>query len=49
MAHELLLTGGPIVTMDESLGDLSDADILIRDDVIAAVGRGLSTSVRDAE
>jgi 5-methylthioadenosine/S-adenosylhomocysteine deaminase len=49
MAHELLLRGGLVVTMDDSRGDLSDADVLIRDGVIAAVGRGLSTSIRDAD
>jgi 5-methylthioadenosine/S-adenosylhomocysteine deaminase len=49
MAHELLLKGGHVVTMDESRGDLSDADVLIRDGVIAAVGRRLSTSLADAQ
>jgi 5-methylthioadenosine/S-adenosylhomocysteine deaminase len=49
MAHELIVKGGFVVTMDESFGDLADADILIRDDVIAAVGRGLSTSARGAD
>ena len=44
MAHELLLKGGHVVTMDDSLGELSDAD-----GVIAAVGHGLSTSIRDAD
>jgi 5-methylthioadenosine/S-adenosylhomocysteine deaminase len=49
MPHELLLKGGLVVTMDDSRGDLSDADVLIRDGVIAAVDRGLSTSIRDAD
>jgi 5-methylthioadenosine/S-adenosylhomocysteine deaminase len=49
MAHELLLRGGLVVTVDESLGDLPDADVLIRDDVIVAVAPGLSTSTPDAE
>jgi cytosine/adenosine deaminase-related metal-dependent hydrolase len=49
MAHELILKGGFVVTMDESLGELSDADILIRDGVIAKVGRGLSRSIRGAD
>ena len=48
MAHELLLKGGHVVTMDDSLGELADADVLIRDGVIVAVGHGLSTSIRDA-
>jgi 5-methylthioadenosine/S-adenosylhomocysteine deaminase len=49
MAHELLLRGGLVVTVDESLGDLPDADVLIRDDVIVAVAPGLSTSTPDTE
>jgi 5-methylthioadenosine/S-adenosylhomocysteine deaminase len=49
MAHELLLRGGLVVTVDESLGDLPDADVLIRDGVIVAVAAGLSTSTPDAE
>jgi 5-methylthioadenosine/S-adenosylhomocysteine deaminase len=49
MAHELLLKGGHVVTMDDSLGELSDADVLIRDGVIVAVGHDLSTSIRDAD
>ena len=46
---ELLIKGGHVVTVDEALGDLPGADVLIRDGVIAAVGRGLSTSTKDAE
>src|SRR5271156_4878921 len=49
MPRELILKGGFVVTMDESLGDLTDTDILIRDGVIAAVGRGLSASIQDAD
>jgi 5-methylthioadenosine/S-adenosylhomocysteine deaminase len=49
MARELLLKGGHVVTMDESLRDLSNGDVLVRDGVIADVGRGLSTSVEDAQ
>ena len=49
MAHELLLKGGLVVTVDDSLGDLADADVLIRDGVIVAVGPGLSTSSKNAE
>src|SRR5271163_704918 len=49
MAHELLLRGGLVVTVDESLGDLPDADVLIRDGVIVALAPGLSTSTPDAE
>ncbi len=49
MAYELLLKGGFVVTVDDSLGDLPDADVLIQDGVIIAVGPGLSTSSSDAE
>jgi 5-methylthioadenosine/S-adenosylhomocysteine deaminase len=49
MARELLLRGGYVVTVDDSLGDLPNGDVLIRDDQIAAVGRNLSTSTRNAE
>jgi 5-methylthioadenosine/S-adenosylhomocysteine deaminase len=49
MAHELLLRGGLVVTVDESLGDLPDADVLIRDGVIVAIAPDLSTSTPDAE
>ena len=40
MSHELLLKNGLVVTVDEQLGDLQDADVLIRDNVIVAVGPG---------
>ena len=49
MAHELLLKGGLVVTVDHSLGDLPDADVLIRDGEIVAVAPGLSTSSKNAE
>ena len=49
MARELLLKGGHVVTVDDSLRDLPIGDVLIRDDQVAAVGRNLSTSTRDAE
>ena len=49
MAHELLLKGGLVVTVDPSLGDLPDADVLIRDGEIVAVAPGLSTSSKNAE
>ena len=49
MAHELLLRGGLVVTVDDSLGDLAKADVLIRDGVIVGIGPGLSTSSKNAE
>ena len=44
MASELLLKGGLVVTVDKALGDLPDADVLIREGVIVAVAPGLSAS-----
>jgi len=49
MARELLLRGGYVVTVDDSLRGLPNGDVLIRDDQVAAVGRNLSTFRRDAE
>jgi 5-methylthioadenosine/S-adenosylhomocysteine deaminase len=49
MARELLLRGGYVVTLDNSIGDLPEGDVLIRDGQIAAVGRNLSTSTQDLE
>jgi cytosine/adenosine deaminase-related metal-dependent hydrolase len=49
MVHELLLKGGLVVTVDNSLGDLTDADVLIRDGVIVEVAPGLPTSNKNAE
>ncbi|WP_211272118.1 hypothetical protein, partial [Micromonospora rosaria] len=37
----ILLTGGTIVTMDPDLGLLDRGDLLIRGDVVAAVGTDL--------
>jgi 5-methylthioadenosine/S-adenosylhomocysteine deaminase len=49
MSHELLLKNGIVVTVDDKLGDLQDADVLIRDGVIVAVGPGGPTASADAE
>jgi len=49
MAHELLLRDGLVVTVDDSLGDFPNADVLIQDGVITAVGQGLSSSSKNAE
>jgi 5-methylthioadenosine/S-adenosylhomocysteine deaminase len=49
MSHELLLKNGLLVTVDDELGDLKDADLLIRDGVIVAVGPGGPTARADAE
>src|SRR5271168_5003899 len=49
MAHELLLRGGLVVTVDDSIGDLHDADVLIQDSVITAIHPALSPSSKHAE
>ena len=48
MSRELLVRGGYVVTVDDSVGDLPEGDVLIRDDRIVAVGRDLSISSNDA-
>jgi 5-methylthioadenosine/S-adenosylhomocysteine deaminase len=47
MAERTLLKGGLVVTVDRGLGNLPDADVLIEDGIIAAVGPGLEAG--DAE
>ncbi|MFD9738230.1 amidohydrolase family protein [Umezawaea sp. NPDC059074] len=42
--RDLLITGGFVVTLDETTGDLPGGDVLIRDGRIAAVGHGLEAS-----
>ncbi len=49
MSGELLLKGGYVVTGDDAIGDLPDGDVLIRDDVIVAVGGDLSPTSDDAQ
>lgn len=49
MPDELLIQGGHIVTVDPSLGDFVDGDVLVRDGVIAAVGHHLAASAPDTE
>ena len=41
MSHEILIFGAHVVTVDDTIGDLPDGDIRIRDGVIAEVGVGL--------
>lgn len=40
--RDLLVRGATVLTMDPELGDLGEADVLIRDGGIVAVGRGLA-------
>lgn len=47
MPERILFRGGHVLTMDPEVGDLYGGDVLIEDDRIAAVGRGLE--VGDAE
>ena len=49
MSDELLLKNGLVVTVDDKLGDLQNADVLVRDGVIVAVGPGGPTASADAE
>src|SRR6202789_3422380 len=49
MSHELLLKNGLVVTVDDKLGDLQNADVLVRDGVIVAVGPGGPTASADTE
>lgn len=44
MTRELLIKGGYVVTVAPELGDLPDGDVLVRDDIIAAVGPALTAS-----
>ncbi len=44
MTRELLIKGGYVVTVDPELGDLPDGDVLVREDIIAAVGPALTAS-----
>ncbi len=41
MTDRLLIKGGYVLTQDPALGELADADVLVEDDKIAAVGRDL--------
>src|SRR6202453_809213 len=49
MPTEVLIQGGYVVTVDDTVGDLEGGDVLVQDGKIAAVGRGLSTSSPDVE
>jgi 5-methylthioadenosine/S-adenosylhomocysteine deaminase len=49
MTRELLIKGGYVVTVDPELGDLPEGDVLVRDDIIAAVGPALTASAAGAE
>jgi 5-methylthioadenosine/S-adenosylhomocysteine deaminase len=47
MSHRTVIRNASVVTLDDALGDLPDADILIEDDKIVAIGPGLG--VQDAQ
>jgi imidazolonepropionase-like amidohydrolase len=49
MSDELPLKTGLIITVDDNLGDLHDADVLIRNGVIVGGGSGKRTAIADAE
>jgi 5-methylthioadenosine/S-adenosylhomocysteine deaminase len=46
MGDRLLLRGGTVLTMDPDLGDLTNADVLIEGDSIAAVGQDLGADAQ---
>src|ERR1700744_989192 len=48
MSGELLVKGGYVVTVDDSIGDLPEGDVLIAGDRIVAVGEDLALSSDDA-
>jgi 5-methylthioadenosine/S-adenosylhomocysteine deaminase len=48
MSGELLVKGGYVVTVDDSIGDLPEGDVLIAGDRIVAVGQDLAPSSDDA-
>jgi len=49
MPNEILITGGHVVTVDDTLGDLPGGDVRVRDGVVAEVGTGLQPSGQDTE
>ena len=42
MTERLLIKGGIVLSQDPSIGELPNADVLVEDDKIAAVGPNLS-------
>lgn len=49
MAGKYLITGGHVVTLDDSLGDYANGAILVEDGIIKAVGRADEITAPDAE
>ncbi|GAA3236484.1 amidohydrolase family protein [Nonomuraea helvata] len=47
MTHRILVRGGHVVSMDDAVGDRPGCDILIEDDLIAAVEPGLDPAGAD--
>ena len=45
---DLLIAGGYVVTLDSALGDLPEADVLVRDSRIARIGPGLAAGAPGA-
>ncbi|MFI6461353.1 amidohydrolase family protein [Streptomyces sp. NPDC050528] len=41
MSEEILITGGHVVTLDDTLGDVPGGDVRVRDGVITQIGVGL--------
>lgn len=49
MTGKFLITGGHVVTLDDTLGDFADGSVLVEDGIIKAVGRAADISCPDAE
>ncbi len=49
MPEEVLIQGGHVVTVDPSVGDFVEGDVLVRDGVIVEVGRRVAASTADVE
>lgn len=49
MSGKYLITGGYLVTLDDTLGDFEDGAVLVEDGIIKAVGRAVDISAYDAE
>jgi 5-methylthioadenosine/S-adenosylhomocysteine deaminase len=47
--HDLLISGGHVVTLDPGIGDLPQGDVLIHGGRIAAVGADLASRAPDAQ
>lgn len=49
MLRKFLITGGHVVSLDDSHGDFEDGAVLVEDGTIKAIGRAADISAPDAE